>query len=137
MVIEPRQVEPGAIRRWSREALQLIGRGWLFWLAMMLLLCLCMFLGQRWPLLNGMLGLAGFFASILVAARLDRSEVTTLSDITAVFRGHARLVTAFVLITGATGALIWMLLVSRPGMPWWSPIYSEHYMVQVLSADWL
>jgi hypothetical protein len=137
MVIEPRQVEPGAIRRWSRDAIRLIRRGFFFWLALMLLMCLCMFFGQRWPIVNGMLGLAAFFASILVAAKLDRSEPTTLSDITTVIRDHVGLVGAFVLITGAIGALIWALLQMHIGVPWWSPLYTERYVVQVLSGDWL
>jgi len=137
MVIEPRVVEPGAVLRWSRQAFGLIVRGLRFWLAITLFFCLWMFLGQRLPLLDGVLALTSFFASILVAARLDRPGGASLSDVLATIRAHGRLVLGFAVVIACAGALIWMVLLSRPGTPWWSALYSERDAVKVLSDDWL
>lgn len=136
MTIEPRQVEPGAILRWTRQALHLIARGFGFWLALSVLVCLWMFAGQRLPLLDGVLALSAFFSSILIAARLDRAQRATLSDVLAMLRTHALSILLFAGIIALAGALIWMLLLARPGVPWWSPLYSERNVVQALSVNW-
>jgi hypothetical protein len=136
MTIEPRQAAPGALRRWSRQACGLIARGFGFWLGLVLLVCLWMFAGQRLPLVDGMLALTAFFASILIAARLDRPQETSLSDVLGMLRSHAFDIFAFAAIIAFAGALIWMLLLARPGMPWWNALYSEQNLVAALSADW-
>ena len=61
MVLEPRQAAPGALRRWSVQALRLITRGLSVWLGLILLLCLAIFAGQRLPLISGVLALMAFF----------------------------------------------------------------------------
>jgi hypothetical protein len=137
MLIEPRQVEPGAIVRWSGQAVLLIARGWAFWIAISLLFCLWMFLGQGMPLLDAMLALTSFFASILVAARLDRPGPVTLSDVLAMLRAHMRLVAGFVVIIALSGAVIWALLFTRPGVPWWEALYGGARTPDRLSGDWL
>ena len=136
MLIEPRQAEPGALWRWTRQASSLIARGFGFWMGLTALLCLWMFVGQRLPIVDGILALSTFFASILIAAQLDRSQKTTISEMLAMLRRHAFDVLVFAAIIAFAGALIWILLLSKPGVPWWSPLYTERNSVTVLSSDW-
>ncbi len=137
MTIEPRQVEPGALRRWTRLALRLIARGFGFWLGLVLLVCLWMFAGQRLPLVDGMLALSAYFASILIAAQLDRPERAGLSEVLSMLRAHAFEILVFAAIIAIAGAVIWMLLLAPPGVPWYTVIYSERNTVEVLSDNWL
>lgn len=136
MLIEPRQADPRALVRWSRQAVQLIRRGLGFWTGMTLLVCLAMFAGQRLPLVSGVLALTAFFGSIVVAARLDRPEAVTLSDVLEAMHLHGRSIVAFAAVIAAVGALVWVLLLARPGVPWWNLLYSERNVVASLSANW-
>lgn len=135
MLIEPRQVERGAVRRWSRQSFGLIRRGAFGWLAIALGFCLGMFLGQRVPLLLGVLALSSFFASILVAAHLDRPRSAAPGGLLAMLRQHVRLILSFATAIACAGALIWMLLLARPGVPWTTVFYTERNTVDVLSPD--
>jgi len=136
MTIEPRQVEAGAIARWSAQALHLIARGSRFWIGLTLLFCLWMFLTRGIPLLDAMLGLTSFFASILVAARLDRPGRVTLSDVLAAVRAQLGLLSAFVVVIAGSGALIWVVLFARPGVPLWETLYATPRLSH-LSGGWL
>jgi hypothetical protein len=132
----PRQVEPGAVWRWSAQAWQLIMRGFGMWFGLATLLSLWMFFGRRLPLLDGMLALTTFFASILVAACLDRGEFVTVSEVLRSLRLEARAILGFSAAIACVGAIIWMLLLARPGVAWWNAFYTERNAVKVLSADW-
>ena len=136
MIIEPRQAGPGALLRWTRLALRLIARGFGFWLGLVLLVCLWMFAGQRLPLVDGMLALTAFFASILIAAKLDRPERTSLSDVLGMLRSHTFEILAFAAIIAVAGALIWMFLLARPDVPWYAVLYTERNTTKVLSDNW-
>lgn len=136
MLIEPREAPPGALIRWSRQALRLIVRGGSVWLGFVLLLCLVIFAGQRLPLVSGMLALMGFFGSILVAARLDQADDVSITDVLATLRDNGRSVLAFSGIIALAGALIWSLLLARPGLSWWNVLYSERNIVTALSENW-
>lgn len=135
MVIEPRQAAPGALRRWSRQALGLIARGAGVWLGFVVLLCLAIFAGQRLPMVSGILALMGFFASVLAAARLDSPGPVSMADIVAVLRQHGRELVAFPLVIASVGALVWVFFLARPGVPWWNVVYTERNAVVALSAD--
>jgi len=135
MVIEPRQAEPRAIWRWSRQAIQLVGRGFSFWLGLTALVCLWMFMGQRLPILDAILALSTFFASILIAAQLDRQRFATLSDVLAMLRVNARSILLFSTVIAIAGALIWILLLSRPEVPWWNAFYTERHQVVEFSPE--
>lgn len=136
MTIEPRQASPGAMRRWSRLALRLLARGFGFWLGLVLLVCLWMFAGQRLPLVDGMLALSAFFASVLIAARVDRPERTNLSDVLRMLREHVLAILLFATVITVAGALIWMLLLARPGVPWWTVLYSDRNLVTEPPENW-
>jgi hypothetical protein len=136
VLLEPRKAGPRALRRWSLQALQLMVRGIGFWLGMVLLLCLAIFAGQRLPLVGGVLALAGFFGSIIVAAALDRADRTTAAEVLAALAQHARAIAAFGGVIACTGALVWILLLARPGVAWWNVLYTERNIVTVLSPDW-
>lgn len=136
MLIEPRQAGPGALLRWSSQAAQLIGRGLGFWAGMMLLACLAIFAGQRLPLVAGVLTLTAYFGSILVAARLDRPRPATFSDCMEAMRAHGRSIVAFAALIAAVGAVIWALLLARPGIGWWNVFYTERNTVAALSDNW-
>lgn len=136
MLIEPRQADPGALLRWSSQAAQLIGRGLGFWAGMTLLVCLAMFAGQRLPLVSGVLALTAYFGSIVIAARLDQPEPVTITDVLEAMRLHGRSIVAFAAVIAAVGALVWLLLLARPGVPWWNLIYSERNVVESLSDNW-
>ncbi|MBV1694320.1 MAG: hypothetical protein KGP27_07665 [Hyphomicrobiales bacterium] len=136
MLIEPRTAAPGALRRWSRQAFDLLRRGFGFWSALSLLMCLWMFFGHHLPLLSGMLAVSALLACVLIAARLDRSTTTELADVLDALRAHAReLLTLAALITFA-GALVWVLLLAKPGVAWWNILYTDRNSVEVLSPDW-
>jgi len=137
MLIEPRQADRGALARWCTQALALILRGSAFWLAITLAFCLWMFLGQRFPLIDGALALTAFFSSIIIAERLDRAERVEFAQLANALRAHLRLIVVFSFAIASAGALIWMLLLARPGVPWWSALYSERNIVDSLSTDWL
>jgi len=136
MVIEPRQADPGALRRWSLQAAQLIGRGLGFWVGLMLLCCLAIFAGQRLPLVSGVLSLTAFFASVTVAARLDQPQPATLSDVIEAVQAQGRSIVAFSALIAAVGALVWALLLARPGVGWWNLFYTERNIVVALSENW-
>jgi len=136
VTIEPRQASPGAMRRWSRLALRLLARGFGFWLGLVLLVCLWMFAGQRLPLVDGMLALSAFFASVLIAARVDRPERTNLSDVLRMLREHVLAILLFATVITVAGALIWMLLLARPGVPWWTVLYSDRNLVTEPPENW-
>jgi hypothetical protein len=136
MTIEPRQAGPRAISRWTRQSLALIARGFGFWTGLVLIVCLGMFVGQRVPLLDGVLAMLGFFASVLIAATLDRSERSTLSDVLGTLRAHAREMLLISAVIAIALALLWMVLLSRPGVPWWTPFWSSRNLVQALADDW-
>ncbi|MFM8481249.1 MAG: hypothetical protein ACKOCF_08635, partial [Gammaproteobacteria bacterium] len=55
LLIEPQTASRGAVRRWSRQALDLLWRGFGFWSALTLLMCLWMFVGHHFPLVSGVL----------------------------------------------------------------------------------
>ncbi|HPF28080.1 MAG TPA: hypothetical protein P5528_00490 [Steroidobacteraceae bacterium] len=135
MVIEPRLVEPGAIRRWTRQAFGLLRRGFSVWAAITALLCLWMFLGQRIPILDATLALSAFFGGVIVAARLDQNSEAGFGDVLLALRERWRPIIGFAMVIACAGALIWMLLLARPGVPWWTPFYSDRHVVEVLSTD--
>jgi hypothetical protein len=137
MILEPRQAAAGAPLRWSRQAVALIARGFGFWLGLLMVSCLSIFAGHRLPILDGVLALAAFFASVLIAAQLDRPQRTGLGEVLRMLRSHAFGILAFAGVIAVAGALIWMLLLARPGVPWWSVLYTDRNAVDVLSGNWL
>ena len=136
MIVEPRQVPPGALFRWTGQALQLIARGAGAWLGLILLLCLAIFAGQRLPLLSGILSLLALLGSILVAARVDQTENASITDLLSTLRQHGHILLAYSVAIALVGALIWVLLLARPGIPWWTVLYSERNIVTALSESW-
>lgn len=136
MLIEPRKADRGSLLRWSRQALELIRRGLSFWIGMMLLASLAIFAGQRVPLVAAMLALTAYFGSIVVAARLDRPQLATFSEVAAAMRAHGRSIVAFAIMIAVIGAVVWVLLLARPGVGWWHVFYSERNVVESLSTDW-
>jgi hypothetical protein len=136
MIIEPRKSSPGALLRWSTQALQLIARGFSFWVGLILLLCLSIFATQRLPLVGGMLALMAFFGSILVAGALDQPRTASLDGVLGVLRLHAAQILFFAAVIAGAGGLIWMLVLAKPGVSWWNVLYTERNVVRVLSEDW-
>ncbi len=134
--IKPRKAAPGALLRWSRQSLELVARGAGLWLGLVLLFCLSIFASQRLPLVGGLLSLIAFLGSILVASRLDDSSAPSLSEVLAAVRVHGRRVLLFAGIIAVTGAVVWMLLLARPGVSWWNVLYTERNIVRALSDDW-
>jgi hypothetical protein len=136
MLIEPQTVARGALLRWSRQAFDLLRRGFGFWSALSLLMCLWMFFGHQLPLLSGILAVAALLACMLIAARLDRSARTELADVLEMLRTHARALLTLAAVITLAGALVWVLLLAKPGVAWWNILYTERNTVEVLSADW-
>lgn len=133
---EPRQADPGALPRWSVQAIQLMLRGFGSWAGLMLLLCLAIFAGQHFPLVAGVLALAAFFASVIVAARMDQARPARLGEVLVALRAHGRKILVFAGLIACTGAVVWVLLLARPGVSWWNILYTDRNTVAVLSADW-
>ena len=106
MLLEPRRAAPGALLRWSRQALALNLRGAGFWLGLAVLLCLAIFASQRLPVVGGMLALVTFFGSIIVAAAVDRPGRAPAGAILEALRLHGRTILLFALLILGIGALI-------------------------------
>ena len=79
MLIEARSAAPGAVLRWSRQALDLLRRGLSFWSGLSLLMCLWVFVGHRLPLVSAILALVALLSCMLIASHLDRSGRITLA----------------------------------------------------------
>jgi len=135
MTLEPRQAAPGALRRWVCLALQLLWRGAGVWLALGLLMCLWIFVGHRLPLLSAMLALSALLGSILIAAQVDRSPRVRLADTLTMLRVHAPLMLRFSALITIAGAIIWVVLLAKPGVAWWNIFYTSRNAVDVLSPD--
>ncbi len=135
MIVEPRRAAPGALRRWSRQSVALLARAPAFWLGLALLLCLAMFLSQRLPLVGAMLALIAFFSSTVLAAVLDRRLATSVDELLAALQGQGRVILTFGVVITVAGALIWILLLAKPGVPWWAVFWNERNVVAALSID--
>lgn len=135
MVLEPRTAAPGALRRWVRQSLDLLWRGFGFWSALTLLMCLWMFFGHHLPLLSGVLAVSALLACMLIAAQLDQSGRIRLADVLDTLRRHARLLLTFAALITLAGALVWLLLLAKPEVAWWNILYTSRNSVEVLSSD--
>lgn len=135
MFVEPRSAAPGAVLRWSRQAIELLVRGLGFWSVLSLLMCLWMFLAHRLPLLSGILALVSLLSCMLIAAHLDRRGRITLGEVLEMLRTHSRAILPFAALITLVGGLIWMLFLAKPGVAWWNIFYTERNSVEVLSAN--
>jgi len=135
VLLEPRTAAPGALWRWQRQAAELLWRGAGFWLGLSLLMCLTMFAAHRWPLLEGVLAVTSLLACVLIAAEIDRSGRSAPSEVLAMLRAHARVLLGFAALITVAGALVWVLLLARPGVAWWNVLYTARNSVEVLSPD--
>ena len=134
-MIAPRKAAPGAVWRWSRQALQLLWRGRGPWLALSLLMCLWLFFAHRLPLVAGLLAFGTLLSSILVAAQLDRDGSLRVGTTVAMLRSHARVLLPYTAGVVLAGALVWALLLARPGVAWWNILYTSRNAVEALSTD--
>ena len=135
MLVEPRKAAPGALWRWSRQALQLLWRGRGFWLALSLLMCLGLFFVHRLPLIAGLLAFGALLACILIAARLDRAGPLRLGEVLTMLGSHRRVLLPYTLGVVLVGGIVWTLLLARPGVPWWNILYTSRNAVEMLSSD--
>jgi hypothetical protein len=135
MLIEPRSAAPGAVLRWSRQAIDLLRRGLGFWSVLSLLMCLWMFVGHRFPLVSGILALVALLSCMLIASHVDRSGHISLGEALEMLRGKLRVILMFAAIVAVAGGIVWVLLLAKPGVAWWNILYTERNSVDVLSAD--
>lgn len=135
VLIEPRAAAPGAVRRWSRQALALLWRGRGFWLALSLLMCLWMFVAHRFPLLDGLLAVGALLAGVLIAAQLDREGPLRLGEALSMLRSHAGTLLRYAALVTLVGAVVWLTLLARPGVAWWNILYTSRNAVETLSPD--
>ena len=70
-MLKPKPAGPKAIRRWTRQALDLVGRGFHVWVALMVVLCLMVFGTQRSPFLGQILALTAYFVGIGISVLVD------------------------------------------------------------------
>ena len=135
MILEPRTAAPGALLRWVRQALQLLWRGLGFWVGLVLLMCLWLSVVHRFPLLAGLLAFGTLLACILIAARLDRTGPLRIGEAFAMLRSHARVLLSYTAGVVAVAAVVWAVLLARPGVEWWNILYTSRNAVDVLSSD--
>jgi hypothetical protein len=135
MLIEPRGAAPGAVLRWTRQAIDLLRRGLGFWSVLSLLMCLWMFVGHRFPLVSGILALVALLSCMLIASHVDRSGQISLGEALEMLRGKLRVILTFAAIVAVAGGIVWVLLLAKPGVAWWNILYTERNSVDVLSAD--
>jgi hypothetical protein len=137
MLLEPRTAAPGALLRWVRQAWQLLWRGLGFWVGLVLLMCLWLSVAHRFPLLAGLLAFGTLLACILIAARLDRAGPLRIGEAFAMLRSHARVLLSYTAGVVAVGAVVWAVLLARPGVAWWNILYTSRNAMDVLSSDGL
>lgn len=135
MTLEPRVAASGAMWRWMRQAADLLRRSLGFSLGLVLFICLLMFVAHRLPLLGGLLSISALFACILMAAQVDRGGRTRIGDALVMLRAHARVIFVFATLITLAGAIVWLLFLKRPELPWWNILYTQRNSVEVLSAD--
>jgi hypothetical protein len=135
MILEPRTAAPGALLRWVRQALQLLWRGLGFWVGLVLLMCLWLSVAHRFPLLAGLLAFGTLLACILIAARLDRTGPLRIGEAFAMLRSHARVLLSYTAGVVAVGAVVWAVLLARPGVEWWNILYTSRNAMDALSSD--
>lgn len=85
MVIEPRSVAPGFTRRWSREALELMGRSFHTWFAVAVVLSLSIWALPGSALLSVPLGLLFYCVSTEIAAVSDQ-RVLRVTELPGIFQ---------------------------------------------------
>jgi hypothetical protein len=135
MTLEPRVAASGALWRWMRQATELLRRSLGFSLGLMLFVCLLMFASHRLPLVEGVLAVAALLACMLMAAQVDRGGPIRLGEALGMLRAHAGVILGFAALITVAGALVWLLLLKRPDLPWWNIFYTQRHSVQILSAD--
>lgn len=135
MTLEPRVVARGAARRWMGQAAELLWRSRGFSLGLMLFVCLLMFAAHRLPLVGGVLAVSALLACTLMAAQVDRSGPIRIGGALTMLRANARLILSFATLITIAGALVWLLLLKRPELPWWNVFYTQRHSVEVLSTD--
>jgi hypothetical protein len=96
-----------------------------------------MFFLHRLPWLSGVLAILSLLGCLLIAAALDEGGRVPLSAALQVLRAHLRPLLGFAVLVSTVGALVWMLLLSRPEVPWWNVLYTARNSVEVLSSEGL
>jgi hypothetical protein len=86
---------------------------------------------------GGILALMAFFGSTLVACALDRPRTASVEGVLGLLRQHGARILLFAVVIACAGALVWILLLAKPGVSWWNVLYTERNIVRVLSEDWL
>ncbi len=109
-------------------------RGIGFWLGLVLLMCLWMFLGHRFPLLDGLLAFGTLLSCILVAAQLDRAGRLRADEALATLRRHGPVLLPYAAGVVLAGALVWMALLAKPGVAWWNILYTSRNAVETLAT---
>lgn len=94
-----------------------------------------MFVGHHLPLVSGVLAVSALLACMLIAAKLDRSGQIRLADVLETLQSHARVLLTFATIITVAGAVVWVLLLAKPGVAWWNILYTDRNSVEVLSPD--
>jgi hypothetical protein len=135
MVIEPRTAAPGALLRWVRQASQLLRRGLGSWVGLVLLMSLWLTVAHRFPLLAGLLAFGTLLACILIAAQLDRTGPLRIGEVFAMLRSHAPVLLPYTAGVVAVGAVVWAVLLARPGVGWWNILYTSRNAMEALSSD--
>lgn len=118
-----------------RQACELLWRGASFWIALSLMLCLAMFFLHRFPWLSGVLAIFSLLSCLLIAAALDSGVQVSLGTVLQGLRTHLRVLLGFAVLVSTVGALVWMLLLARPEVPWWNVLYTARNSVDVLSSE--
>lgn len=76
MVIEPRRIAAGFVRRWTSQAGELMSRAFHLWFGLSVVFCaISVVLGELEPLALMPLGLFFYFTSVEIAAAADEREV--------------------------------------------------------------
>jgi hypothetical protein len=91
--LESRQVEKKAIRRWTVQALDLLGRGFWMWCLFTTIGCLlincCSHLGPLVPLLETFIEYLSYACSVSIAMAYDQSQKPSLRQLVQWFSLHA------------------------------------------------
>lgn len=117
---QPRQVEEKAIRRWVRQAIVLLGRGFLPWFLLVtggcLLIHLCAQLGLVGAVLCAFVGYACYGFSVAIASACDQPHKPSSVEVLRSLSSQARDLGRIALIPTGVAALAFSLVAALAGL---------------------
>ncbi|WP_432263306.1 hypothetical protein [Cupriavidus sp. TMH.W2] len=135
--LSPKSVKPAAALRWVKQAFDLIGRGFIAWLVLMLIFCLAIYLCRASLLISQVAAAVAYLSGIGVAALVDDASEKSFVEIFSAARAELGAAVRFTLIlTFAATALsaVFYWIGGRPG-DWFLRLYDPSLLAPAADGD--